>query len=155
MTKRCFKCLCEKPLAEFYRHAAMADGHLNKCKACTKKDVNDHRQANLERVRAYDRLRGGVEHRVAARKEYAQTPAGRRSHQKSLKASALRYPERAAARIKFRNAMLAGKVARWPVCAVPECAHNKPEGHHPDYSRPLDVVWLCPKHHKAAHAATA
>ena len=42
-----------------------------------------------------------------------------------------------------------GKVARLP-CEV--CGRSPAEGHHADYSRPLDVRWLCREHHRAAHS---
>lgn len=150
--KRCFKCLCEKPLEAFYKHAAMADGRLGKCKECTKNDAKEHRQQNLEKVRAYDRLRGSMPHRVAARRDYMQTAEGKDAHRRALVASALRHPERQSARNKLAKAIRTGKVIPWPVCAVPECDRT-PQAHHADYSRPLDVVWLCASHHHQAHAA--
>ena len=55
MKKTCFKCQQEIDLCEFYVHKQMFDGHLNKCIECTKRDVLEHRFANLERIRAYDR----------------------------------------------------------------------------------------------------
>jgi hypothetical protein len=55
--KTCFKCGVEKPLREFYRHAAMADGHLGKCKACTKADVKTYWRENAEVLRQTDLMR--------------------------------------------------------------------------------------------------
>lgn len=37
--KICFKCNVEKPLTEYYKHKAMSDGYLGKCKVCTKSDT--------------------------------------------------------------------------------------------------------------------
>lgn len=141
----------KKPITDFYKHARLRDGRLNKCIDCTKFDVRLHRQENLERIRAYDKMRGSLPHRVAARKEYQKTPAGKLAHAKALRVSRSKFAEKFRARNKVAKYIRSGKIFPWPVCAVPEC-NAKPEAHHPDYSRPLDVVWLCPIHHKAVHA---
>ena len=59
-TKRCFKCACEKPLDDFYKHARMKDGRLNKCIECTKLDVRRNRADNIEHYRSFDRMRGSM-----------------------------------------------------------------------------------------------
>ena len=36
-------------------------------------------------------------------------------------------------------------------CSYLGCQELKVEAHHSDYSKPLEVVWLCSKHHKLVH----
>lgn len=149
--KTCAKCGIEKPLEAFYAHKGMADGRLNKCKECAKADANANRAANLERYQAYDRARANKPDRVAARAAYAATDAGRASMQRGQRAYADRNKQKRAAHVALGNALRDGKITAWPACAVPDCDCTFPEAHHPDYSRPLDVVWLCSKHHKQLH----
>jgi len=144
----CKSCLAEKSADAFYA------SNKTRCKECIKTSVREHRQANLELVRAYDRRRGSMPHRVAARKEYQATPAFAKSHEAAALRWAARHPDRRKASHAVGNAVRDGRLIPWPTCAVPEC-DSKPQAHHPDYSRPLDVVWLCPPHHKQAHALVA
>ena len=46
-------------------------------------------------------------------------------------------------------AIRSGKIRRAP-CEV--CGKNPTEGHHFDYSRPFEVIWLCRKHHREIHS---
>lgn len=134
--KRCFKCLCVKPLADFYKHVCMKDGHLNKCIECTKRDAAQHRQERLEHVRAYDRRRASQPHRLAA--SVQQTKQYRAAH-----------PDRARANAAVDRALRKGTLQRWP-CEV--CGNERTVAHHPHYASPLLVTWLCQPHHKQAHA---
>ena len=45
-------------------------------------------------------------------------------------------------------AILSGTLIRQP-CEV--CGATRVDAHHPDYSKPLDIQWLCRRHHKAKH----
>lgn len=42
--KTCFKCNRHLPLSDYYVHPQMADGHLNKCKDCARKDAEVRRK---------------------------------------------------------------------------------------------------------------
>lgn len=62
-----------------------------------------------------------------------------------------RNPRSYLAHLTVQNAIRLGLLERQP-CQV--CGAEKSEAHHPDYDRPLEVQWLCRKHHKAAHRNT-
>lgn len=134
--KTCFKCGVTKQLSDFYAHKAMADGHLNKCKCCAKQDAHQHRHGNgRERVLASDRKRSQQPNRKELRKVIFERWKDQ-------------HPNRRRANVVLGNAIRCGKVMPQP-CWV--CG-QKAEGHHPDYDRPLDVVWLCRAHHMQTHA---
>ena len=57
---------------------------------------------------------------------------------------------RQAVRAKTRHAIARGDLVRQP-CEV--CGALPVEAHHDDYSKPLDVRWLCPTHHREHHHA--
>lgn len=148
--KICRECNTEKPLSEFYKHAAMADGHLNKCIPCVKARVTKHRQENIEKIQAYDKVRSKNPNRVQARKDYMKTEAGKKAKKKAMETYHKRYPLKYAAHIITRNYVRDGKLIPATSCSV--CSSTKKvEAHHDDYTKPLDVRWLCESCHKDWH----
>jgi hypothetical protein len=148
--KVCRECNTEKPLTEFYKHERMADGHLNKCIPCVKSRVHKHREAHLEKIREDDKKRANKPHRVQARKDYQQTEAGKLSKKRTIAAYYKRYPMIYAAHVITRNAIREGKLFPQASCSVCNST-EKIEGHHDDYTKPLDVRWLCERCHKQWH----
>lgn len=149
--KTCFRCLQTKPLGAFYKHAQMRGGRLNKCIECTKADAIQNRLAKLEYYRQYDRNRASKPHRVAARIAYQGTTEGKLAHARANEKWQVSNAIRRKANQVVSNAVRAGLLERQP-CFI--CG-GKAHAHHPDYGRPLDVTWLCPAHHKAAHRIVA
>lgn len=138
MAKKCFKCNVEKPLRDFYRHPKMADGRLGKCKECTKKDVSENYRKNRAHYVLYDRQRTQTPERRAKMIDYQRK-------RRSL------CPEKAKAWRLTTRAIQCGRLTRMP-CEV--CGNPESEAHHDDYSKPLEVRWLCFKHHREHHGQT-
>lgn len=131
-TKVCFKCGECKPLSSFYKHRRMADGHLNKCKDCTKTDVKDRRRTNPA-VQEYDRKRGS------------------RQTLDYLKEYRAKYPKKYKAHNYVNNNIRSGKLVAPDCCE--ECGSGFAlEGHHDDYDKPEQIRWLCALCHKRWHA---
>lgn len=129
---KCNRCEIEKSPDDFYSSD-------RSCKECRRALVKASRLAKADYYREYDRKRASLEHRV--RMNRVVSAEWRKLH-----------PERRRAQVALSNAVRDGKVQKWPACAVPDCTNTRVVGHHPDYSRHLEVVWLCQAHHKQAHA---
>jgi len=156
MQKQCFKCGKVKPLSDFYRHPAMADGYLNKCKECAKRDSIEHRMANIEYVREYDRNRPNAKDRSKENKrrlnELRETnPEKYRENERiRLKNYRSKNREKNMAHRAVSYSISTGRIKNPGICSI--CGSScYTEAHHEDYSKPLDIIWLCDKCHKNRH----
>lgn len=59
-----------------------------------------------------------------------------------------KHPDRIYARQCVKVALIGGHLLKLP-CEV--CGDEAVEGHHADYSKVLQVTWLCPTHHQTLH----
>ncbi len=120
-----FCSVCEKDKGEsFYANDRT-------CKDCRKAKVRANRLKNIEYYRAYDRKRG-------ARQTIDYVREYREKNVNKYKAHSM-----------VNNAVRDGKLEREPceMCGIWESVH----AHHDDYSQPLNVRWLCSKHHVNWH----
>lgn len=133
-TRICRICKQEKTLDEcFYKKKRCKYGYDNRCKEC---------HCSMSRLR----LRSKYSKEKQFVKYQRQKKAG--IFLKSAKLQALKFPEKHKARYKLRAAVKYGKVLK-SSCEV--CGNSKVEAHHNDYSKPLEVVWLCKRHHADIH----
>ena len=65
-----------------------------------------------------------------------------------------RYPERRKTQGQVANAIQSGKLIKLGYCEVCGVKGERLEGHHADYSKPLEVTWLCNLCHKAINHST-
>jgi hypothetical protein len=134
-TKRCNRCGISKEISLFYKNKLMPDGRLNQCVECVRKAQREFRLNNPEHVQSWEKERQQSEHRKNWRVE----------NQRGWRQ---RNVEKYKARTAVSNAVRDGRLEK-KGCEV--CG-DKAQAHHEDYSKPLQVRWLCFKHHREEHA---
>ena len=124
--KECFKCHIVKPLSDFYPHKRMADGYLGKCKVCNRIDSATQLEKNKLNPEWLDKEKERVR----------------------LKQLKLKGKPRTIIYAEIKRKITNGEINKLP-CAV--CGNAKAQGHHEDYTKPFDLVWLCTRHHADRH----
>lgn len=149
--KICTECKAEKTKADFYKHKAGAGGLCSKCKECIKEAVKINRKKNHEYYKEYDKKRYQEDPRIRVRhKRYWVTDAGKNSMNKSRQKWDMNNPEKKKAGSKVANAIRSGRLTKPKECQT--CGNKgRIEGHHEDYSKPFDVMWLCNLCHTKIH----
>jgi hypothetical protein len=162
-SKTCTRCGESKPLTEFYKWKRSKDGLTAGCKECIRAARREYVAEHHEEVNASLRAwhQGNREKAVARLRDYWAENAERLREQKrehyaanrerileDTRKYAERNPQKMDARMKMRSAIKTGKLVREP-CLF--CDDPTAEGHHHDYSKPLEVTWLCKRHHELIH----
>lgn len=146
--KCCCTCREKKPLSEFSKQSRSADGKHAQCKPCSVAAARASRAATdrsvlADRQRRYNAARPVEKRRAAYLRSKERTQAAIAAYQKAN-------PEKHAARLEARAAVAKGQLVKPSECSA--CHLAKPvEAHHHDYSKPLDVQWVCRTCHARIH----
>lgn len=168
--KVCIVCNEEKTLEEYRKSNRYKDGHFSRCKQCMRKsekareDINKtrelrrkYRERNREKIREADRKAYALnpekfrEKAKVSQKKYYNTEKGKLKYKLETEKLRKLYPEKARARSLLSNAICDGDIIRPKECS--QCLSDKfvIEGHHYDYSKPYEVIWLCRTCHMKLH----
>ncbi|MHC4665002.1 MAG: hypothetical protein ACYS9T_03465 [Planctomycetota bacterium] len=177
-TKKCPKCADVKPISEFLKAVGKVDGHRALCRECDSSSAVHYRKKGADRefedilptgkkrcwmckrnlpvgefnyVRSnYDGLAShcrecGKEYKRTRYEEYYGEFYNRQVEYRQ------RYPERRNAFAAVYGATSKGELIRPDTCS--KCGNSGYiVAHHHDYSKPLDVVWLCLSCDRQLHA---
>jgi len=134
-TQKCILCGETKDLDEYYAHPQMANKHLGICKVCVKKRAKIH--AGTSAGKEVERKRNQKPERKANLQIISRN---------WLKAN----PERGRTHSAVARALKKGILIKPTKCQ--DCQEEAPlHAHHDDYSKPLEVKWLCVPCHGKRH----
>lgn len=138
--KVCVRCKQTLGREKFYKNKRLKDGLASECKTCSK-----------ERMGLWV-LKNSQQWRNRCKKYHKQY---RDNHSVECKLynkkTRLKYPDRVKCRSSILTAIRSGKIKKRNSCEI--CYNGPTHGHHEDYSKPLDVIWLCSRCHAMLHAS--
>lgn len=152
MKKKCQKCNKKKDLKDFHKCKNGSFGVNGYCKPCKYQYSREH----IERYRVASRkyIKNLSKNKLFALRErcrilsleYAKTDRGI--------ASRKRYKSKNIEKVKAHK--LFNAYTRYHKIKKGKCKFcikggKKTDAHHPDYSKPFSIVWLCRIHHSAIH----
>jgi hypothetical protein len=162
--KRCCSCQETKPFSGFRNNASKKDGKAGECRDCERVRKREQRKNWTPEQKSHYRSlpsvkRAKANYRKTEQYKLAARPGERRRRQHKYRADpeyrakviaklkAAKTPEKNRARRALGRALTKGKIQKQP-CA---CGNTRAHGHHEDYSKPLEVTWLCASCHSKLH----
>jgi hypothetical protein len=138
-----------KPETAFSKNARNSDGLQRDCKSCAAARY----QANREKIRSQQKANWKRYSEANSDRLKSKNVEYRKQHPEASRLQKERYRAASGPKVEAKNKVwshvLTGRIKKQP-CEV--CGEPKADAHHDDYSKPLDVRWLCRKHHAEWHA---
>lgn len=132
--RNCKKCSATKPLDAFYKVRAGKETRDTTCKECRKAAVLAKRHANIGHFRKYDRSRGSRTKRGYVKEWRTRSRIKEQAHN------------------RVTRALASGRISKPGSCEQCGTDNRSIHAHHDDYSKQLDVRWLCVACHQQWHA---
>lgn len=156
MIKNCKRCGADKAPTEYYKMTGNFDGLTGSCKECIKSNVKKHREENIERIREYDRQRGQLDHRKEnVRRVYANRKNDPLKKVQDRRHRVLWLEKN---RIKRKCHEIVNNAIRDGIIKRKDCEKcgeknlfKNIDAHHEDYTKPLEIIWLCKNCHGERH----
>lgn len=120
--------------------------NIEDARACARRSYYKHRRKRLDGSMAW--AKKNRKRVYESWKRRLQNPVKKAAVLASYKKYAHKNRLKRNAQSNLRRAIRIGKIARG-ICQV--CGESKTDAHHNDYSKPLEVIWLCPIHHRNLH----
>jgi hypothetical protein len=139
--KKCSRCLKIKNFLSFNLDRRAKTGLSSWCKECIKlfKNTNSFKE--------YEKNYVSSENSKISKRKYMQSDIGKLVRIKSQH----KFKEKNSARMRVRYAVKTNRLIKPNICDCCGKENKYIHGHHKNYLKPLDVVWLCPKCHKEEH----
>lgn len=151
--KVCSKCKIQKDENCFWKRNNRKSGVNSECKDCakirrTKKYQEFNEEFRLKRKKYY------YENQEKLCKAQIDSQKGNQRYRKYQNKYSIEKRKNNDPKFLARSIVslaLRGKMITRPIMCSKCNVDCKPEGHHEDYSKPLDIIWLCTKCHKELH----
>jgi hypothetical protein len=156
--KACVRCKVTQLRSAFVQDRRSRDGLQSYCRSCANAAARKYRHTEAGRaLRREYKKRPYVRAQMARRRRERRAsahPTQRALDRRHAAKFKMMYPEKVLARQTLQKAVSRGLVKRpanCSSCCLP--SRRTLHGHHDDYSKPLDVVWLCGPCHRIRHEA--
>lgn len=163
--KVCSKCQKRKRASCYGKRSSSKDGLFAMCKDCRSKDAKKYYDNNIDKESARKK-KYRLDNPKKVREDYKRYYENNIEKESKRKAKFYKenkqlvkdriykyrsdHPDRHYARGVLTNMLRYGKIKKPVRCSLCKSVRFV-EGHHPDYSKPKEVVWLCKSCHRQEH----